>query len=97
MPLYISPPPSHPVTRFLLALVGLLVMVGAFMLGLVALAVVAGLGLVAGVIVWLRIAWIRRKLRREGFIPEGKTSTEATDSNEVLEAEYTVIRTRREQ
>ena len=61
MPLYITPPPTNPLVRILMAVVGLLVLVGSFMLGLVAIAVVAGLGLLAGAISWLRVAWMHSK------------------------------------
>jgi hypothetical protein len=96
MPLYISPPPANPLTRFVMALVGLLVLVGSFMLGLVALAVVAGLGLVAGIALWIRVAWIRRKLRKEGFgdVPGAEPGNRS--ETDVLEAEYTVVRTRKD-
>ena len=96
MPLYISPPPSNPLTRFLMALVGLLVLVGSFMLGLVALAVVVSLGVLAGLALWLRIAWIRRKLRKEGITPTTGSSQQHSHHGDALDAEYTVVDTRRD-
>ncbi len=100
MPLYISPPPANPIVRLLMALVGVLVLVGSFMLGLAALAVVAVVGLIAGLVLWARIAWIRRQLRRQGFSMPGEAAKQdrsrSGDQSEVIEAEYTVIRRHRE-
>jgi hypothetical protein len=96
MPLYISPPPANPLTRFLLALVGVLALVGSVMLGLIALAVVAGLGLVAGLVLWLRVAWIRRKFRRAGLHTGSVDESGPVGKAEILEAEYTVVRTHRD-
>ena len=66
-------------------------LVGAFMLGIVALAIVAGLGIALWVAVRLRIWWIKRHLRDEGS--EAATGNSTT---EVIEAEYTVISRRRD-
>ena len=98
MTLYISPPPGNPLARLLMALVGLAVLVGSFMLGLVALVVVASIGLLAGLVIWLRVAWIRRQLRKQGFAMPGESSPRDSqrartgDRSEVIEAEYTVVR-----
>jgi hypothetical protein len=86
--------------RFFMALVGLAVLVGSFMLGLVALAVVAGIGLLAGLVIWLRVAWIRRQLRKQGFGfpggPEGQGASHQGAESEAIEAEYTVVSKRRD-
>ncbi len=90
MPYYISPPPSGPVARFLGAIVAVLAMAGAVMLGMVAFVVIAGLGLVLGLVVWLRLVWIRRRLHRQGH-QRPAPRTQADPSSEVIEAEYTVV------
>ena len=78
-----------------MALVGVLALVGSFMLGLVALAVVLGLGLVAGLVLWARVAWIRRQLRRHAE-EMGQPSQGAASGSEFIETEYTVVSRRRD-
>jgi len=90
MPYYISPPPQNPLTRILAAIVAVFALVGFFMLGMVALLVIAGVALIGGLALWLRVAFIKRRLRKSGmdFSP---ASTKQQESGDVIDAEYTVI------
>jgi len=100
MPYYISPPPQGPLTRIFASIIAVLVLIGAFMVGVVALLVVAGVGLIAGIAIWLRVVWIKRQLRKSGVdLGAGINPTAATptkDSGQIIEAEYTVISEREE-
>jgi hypothetical protein len=78
-----------------MALVGLLALVGSFMLGLVALAVVVGLGLLAGLVFWARVAWISRRLRKHAEEMGDRPQDSASES-EFIETEYTVVSRRRD-
>ena len=91
MPFYLSQPPSNPLTRLLAALIGALVLLGAFMLGIVALAIVAGLGAALWVAARLRIGWIKRQLPARG-----QESPSEKRNTEIIEAEYTVVSRHRE-
>ena len=90
MPYYISPPPQSPLTRIIAAIIAAFALVGAFMIGMAALLVVAGVGAIAAIAIWLRVAWIKRRLRKEGInlSPDAETSQA---SGHVIDAEYTVI------
>ena len=90
MPYYISPPPQGPLTRVITAIIAVFALVGAFMIGFAALIVVVVVGLVAGIAIWLRVAWIKRRLRKEG-IDLGVTMKNQANSGHVIDAEYTVI------
>jgi hypothetical protein len=90
MPYYISPPPQNPITRIITAIVAVLALVGSLMLGMAALLVVAGVGLIAGIALWLRIAWIKRRLQKEG-IDLGAATKPPPQSGHVIDAEYTVV------
>ena len=90
MPYYISPPPQSPLTRIIAAIIAAFVLVGAFMIGMVALLVVAGVGMIAGIAIWLRVAWIKHKLRKSG-VDLGVTADIPRASGHVIDAEYTVI------
>ncbi len=100
MPYYISPPPQSPLARIIAGIIGLFALVGAFMIGMAALLVVIGLGFIAAVAIWLRLAWIKRRLRKSGIDLGIKTNASNTDSSkvsgQVIEAEYTVISKREE-
>ena len=90
MPYYISPPPQSPLTRVITAIIAVFALVGAFMIGMAALLVVAGIGLVAGIAIWLRVAWIKRRLRKSGVVLGAKVDI-SQESGHVIDAEYTVI------
>jgi hypothetical protein len=99
MPFYISPPPRNPLTGILTGIVGMLLLAGAFMLGLVALVVALGVGLLVWLGIYIRILWAKHQLARQGIDPadngpfaQGRPPGQA-DS---LEAEYTVISKKRD-
>jgi hypothetical protein len=99
MPYYINPPPQNPLARVFAGIIAILTIIGAFMIGMVALLVVGGLALIAGIAIWLRVMWIKRQLRKSGM---GQGAGPNTDSDtagsqstnvnsQVIEAEYTVV------
>ncbi len=95
MPYYISPPPQSPLTRVIAGIIAIFALIGAFMIGMIALLVIVGVGLVIGCAIWLRIAWIKHRLRKSGIDLGAGTNPSAADSSkgsgQVIEAEYTVI------
>jgi len=83
---YISQQPLNPVARVLAALLAVLAFAGAFFFGLIILAVVVGLGLLLWLGIRLRMWWIMR------HAPRSETaSSSPPSSNEVIDAEYTVV------
>jgi len=96
MPYYISPPPQNPLTRFITAVIAVFAIIGAFMIGMAAFVVIAGIGLVAGIAIWIRVAWIKRRLRKSG-VDLGVNVDTPRESGHVIDAEYTVISESEEQ
>jgi Flp pilus assembly protein TadB len=90
MPYYISPPPQNPLARLITAIIAVFTLVGAFMLGMAALLVVAGVALITGILIWLRVVWIKRRLRKSGVNLDAVVDT-SRKSGHVIDAEYTVI------
>ena len=94
----LNPPPMNPLSRLLAALVGAVVLVGAFFFGFFILVAAVTVGLVAWLVIWLRLWWIRRKLGANGAAPppgfgeprQGGAG-QGTDSGDVIEAEYEVV------
>lgn len=90
MPYYISPPPPNLLTRILATVVAVVSIVAFVMVGMVALVVVVGVGLIAAVAIWLRVAWIKRRMQKSGIDLGVKVET-PRESGQVIDAEYTVI------
>lgn len=92
MPYYISPPPQNPFTRLIAALIAVFALVGSFMIGFAALLVVAAVGLVLAIAIWIRVAWIRRRMKKEGVdFQTNPFNRQPPDKGNVIDAEYTVI------
>ena len=94
MPYYLNPPPQGPLTRLIASIVAVIVLIGAVMLGMVALLVIAGVALVAGLAIWLRVAWIKRQLRKGGVnldVDRDAHKDTTRESGHVIDAEYTVV------
>lgn len=94
MAFYISPPPRNPLTSLLTALVGGIILVGAFFLGFVFLAVAIAVAVVAWLVIVIRVKWMTRKMRKQGidpFAPYSAPQQKDQDPNTVVEAEYTVV------
>ncbi len=94
MPVYLSSPSSNPFARLVGAVLAVIVTVGAFMLGLVALAVVLGIALVLSLVVWVRVWWLRRRFREaaeEAGWSEAPGRGEPGRHGDTIEAEYTVV------
>lgn len=90
MPQYISPPPQSPLSKIIAAIIATFVLVGSFMIGIVALVVVACVGLVIGIAIWLRVAWIKRRFRKSGVVFETPVDL-SNKPGQVIDAEYTVV------
>lgn len=91
MKYYISQTPTNPITRIVAALVASICLVGAFFFGLVILAVVAVLVAVFSLVFWLRVWWLRRHAPVEPIQRET-----GRNSEDYLEAEYTVVSERQD-
>lgn len=94
----LGPPPMNPLSRLLAAIVGALVLVAAFFFGFIILLVVLAVGLIGGLVIWLRVWWIKRKIAAgQGPVPPGfgePPSGRPGQSNppeDAIEAEYEVV------
>ena len=89
MQYHLNPPPQGPLARLVASVIAVFVLVGAVMLGMVAFLIIAGVALVAGIVIWLRVAWIKRRLKKQGV---NLRDDEARDnSGHVIDAEYTIV------
>lgn len=77
----------NPIARVIAAVIAVLVFAGAFFFGLVLLAVIIGLGLLAWIGIRLRMWWIMRQMPAA----ETASSHPAPGKSEAIDAEYTVV------
>jgi hypothetical protein len=87
--MYTFKPPTNPILQILYFLVGCVLLIGAFLLGTVILAFVFGFAIILGVIVYVRVWWLKRKFARSGRNPAAEQSP--SNDSEVIEVEYTVV------
>lgn len=90
MPYYISPPPQSPLSKIIAAIIAAFALVGSLVIGAAALLAIAGVALIAGISIWLRVAWIKRRWQKSG-LDFGPRVDASGDSGQVIDAEYTVI------
>jgi membrane protein implicated in regulation of membrane protease activity len=89
MQYHLNPPPQGPLARLVAGIIAVFVLIGAVMLGMVAFLVIAGFVLLAGLVIWLRVAWIKRRLKKQGVnLGEGEIRD---PSGHVIDAEYTIV------
>ncbi len=96
-------PPGNPLMQALYLIVGTVLVIGAILMGAVILAFVIGVGLVLGLVLWVRIWWLRRKFRRgqagdsTGGTQADTAASRSQDGVEITQVAYHVAReTRRD-
>lgn len=92
--IYSIRPSTNPILQVLYFVLGGILLIGAVLIGAVILAVALGLALIAGLVIYARVWWIRRKLARSGSPTGGRPSQRS--GRETLEVEYTVVKERDE-
>ena len=95
MQYHLNPPPQGPLTRIIASIVAVFALLGFVMLGLAAFLVIGAVVLVGGLIIWLRVAWIRRRLKKSGINlgaqAHGPSQQGSAEQGNVIDAEYTVV------
>jgi membrane protein implicated in regulation of membrane protease activity len=76
--------PGNPVLQVLSLMAAGVVMIGAVLLGAVLLAFVFGFAVLAGVVLVIRLWWLRRKLQRSG-------RRDGAEGGRIIEVEYRVV------
>ena len=82
----------NPLLQLAGLVVGAVVTVGAILLGAVVLAFILGIAVIAGLIFYIRLWWLRRQLQRRRSRPQGRGGGGPT--GDIVEVEYTVVEER---
>jgi len=95
MPYYINPPPGNPLSRIIAAIIGVFLLAGGFIIGTAAFLIIAGIAVIAGLALWLRVAWIKHQLRKGG-VDFNSAPQRRPNTGDVIDAEYTVVSVKEE-
>jgi membrane protein YdbS with pleckstrin-like domain len=77
---------SHPILQVLYFIIGTVLLIGALLVGAVILSIAIGVAAVVGLIVFIRVWWLNRKIERGDY--------RRRSGNDTIEVEYTVLRER---
>jgi hypothetical protein len=85
--------PTNPFLQVLYFIVGGVLLIGAVLMGAVILAVALGIAIILGLVIYVRIWWLRRRLRQSGRSQSDRNPSGSgrTQGDDVLEVEYTVV------
>lgn len=86
-----TPPPRNPLTRLLAIVIGVLVLVGVLTIGLVVLAVAAGLGVIFAIAAWIRSRFLAPRRPSAHAETPDQTGKPGHGRDNVIDAEYTVV------
>ena len=90
----------NPVSRILATILAVVALVAAFFFGFVVLILAVGLGILAWLLLTLRMWWLRRQWERHGAgiraEDEGWVDSNSTREGQVIDADYEVV-TRRDE
>lgn len=76
--------PENPLLQFVALVVAAVVAVGAVFLGAILLSLFLGLALIVGIVIYVRLWWLRRSLSK-------RAEQTGMRSGEFVEVEYTVV------
>lgn len=91
MPVYLTPPPRSPLARALAAIVGAVLLVAAFMIGMVAFVVLLGVGLITGIWLWFRTRHLRREIEAAANRRADPSRDPSSNPGDAIEGEYSVV------
>lgn len=97
---YLSPPPANPASRILAGLLAVLVLVGAFFFGLIVLGVAVALGILAWIVLSVRMWWVGRQWEKRGADAGTRRAkrqgAENARARDAIDADYEVISRRKD-
>jgi len=77
---------SNPILQVLYFIIGTVLLIGALLVGAVILSIAIGVAAIVGLIVFIRVWWLNRKIERGDY--------RRRNGGDTIEVEYTVLRER---
>lgn len=86
--MYRSSASQNPILQVAGLILGAIVAVGAVLVGAVVLSFIIGFAVLAGLVLFVRLWWLRRRMERAAGRPTGR------GPGEIVEVEYTIVKER---
>ena len=82
---------GNPILQLAGLILGVLVAIGAVLVGAVILSFIIGFAVLAGLVAFARLWWLRRRMQKASSGPSGPTRKVPGD---IVEVEYTIVKER---
>lgn len=83
--------PTNPFLQAVYFIVGGVALIGAILMGAVILSVALGLAIIFGLVVFVRVWWLKRQIRRRMQQGGQKQEQNGPQDPNIIEVEYTVV------
>ncbi len=85
---------GNPILQLAGLILGVLVAIGAVLVGAVILSFIIGFAVLAGLVAFTRLWWLRRRMQKSSSGPSGPNGPTRKVPGDIVEVEYTIVKER---
>ena len=85
---------GNPILQLAGLILGVLVAIGAVLVGAVILSFIIGFAVLAGLVAFARLCWLRRRMQKASSGPSGPSGPTRKVPGDIVEVEYTIVKER---
>ena len=85
---------GNPILQLAGLILGVLVAIGAVLVGAVILSFIIGFAVLAGLVAFARLWWLRRRMQKASSGPSGPSGPTREVPGDIVEVEYTIVKER---
>ena len=85
---------GNPILQLAGLILGVLVAIGAVLVGAVILSFIIGFAVLAGLVAFARLWWLRRRMQKASSGPNGPNGPTRKVPGDIVEVEYTIVKER---
>ena len=85
---------GNPILQLAGLILGVLVAIGAVLVGAVILSFIIGFAVLAGLVAFARLWWLRRRMQNASSGPSGQSGPSRKVPGDIVEVEYTIVKER---
>jgi hypothetical protein len=85
---------GNPILQLAGLILGVLVAIGAVLVGAVILSFIIGFAVLAGLVAFARLWWLRRRMQNASSGPSGPSGPSRKVPGDIVEVEYTIVKER---